>query len=71
EDNTLALSHLVIISDLKPNQPYHLRVLSRDKGANLSESSDQSIIAGEVPKSIFNLLIDTFNNVFGWVGKLI
>ena len=71
EDNNLAASHLVIISDLKPNQPYHLRVLSRDKGSNLTESADNSIIAGEVPKSIFNIIIETFENIFGWMGKMI
>jgi len=71
EDKNLSSSHLVIISDLKPNTPYHFKVVSRDKGTNLSESSDQSIIAGDVPKSILNIIVDTFENVFGWIGKMI
>jgi len=71
EDKTMTNSHLVIISDLVPNQPYHLRVVSSDAGGNQATSEDIAIIAGDVPKSIFNIITDTFTNVFGWLGKLI
>lgn len=71
EDKAMTNSHLVIISDLNPAQPYHLRVASLDAGGNKAISEDIAIIAGDVPKSIFNIITDTFENVFGWLGKVI
>ena len=71
EDKNLTNSHIVILSDLTPSQPYHLRVSSADKGNNIAKSEDITIIAGDVPKSIFNIITNTFENVFGWLGKLI
>jgi len=71
EDATMTNSHLVIISDLNPSRPYHLRVGSADKGSNRVLSEDISIIAGDVPKSVFNIIVNTFDNLFGWIGKLV
>ena len=70
-DQTLSTDHFVIISDLKPNQPYHLKALATDKGGNVSTSSDISSIPGDVPKSIISTILATFENVFGWLGKII
>jgi len=71
EEKSMTNSHLVIISDLEPSQPYHLRVASADAGGNKATSEDIAIIAGDVPKSIFQIITNTFENIFGWVGKLI
>lgn len=71
EDQTLTNDHFVIISDLEPSKPYHLRVISRDKGGNETLSEDINSIPGEVPRSLLKVLLSTFENIFGWVGKLI
>jgi hypothetical protein len=71
EDKNMTNSHLVIISDLQPSQPYHLRVNSADKGGNVAKSEDIAIIAGDVPKSVFTIITNTFENVFGWLGKVL
>lgn len=71
EDKNMTDSHIVILSDLQPSQPYHLRVVSIDKEGNKTESEDITIIAGDVPKSIFNIITNSFENVFGWLGKII
>lgn len=70
-DEAMSDSHLSIISDLKPQTPYHFRVICSDKGGNQSESSDQTIISGEVTTSILNLILKTLNSLFGWVGGLL
>lgn len=71
EEKSMTNSHLVIISDLTPSQPYHLRVSSADAGGNVAKSEDIAIIAGDVPKSIFQIITNTFENIFGWMGKII
>lgn len=68
EDKGLTTSHLVIIADLSPSQPYHLRVGSVDKNGNLAKSDDTVVVAGEVTKSILSTILQTFTNVFGWIG---
>lgn len=67
EDTALVTNHLVIISDLDPKAPYHIRVVSKDKGNNVSQSESQTVIPGEVQESIFNLILNTMKSVFGWM----
>ncbi|MCX6809222.1 MAG: hypothetical protein NTZ65_00475 [Candidatus Berkelbacteria bacterium] len=67
DDKTLTNSHLVIISDLEPNQPYHIRIDSTDKNGNVGRSEDQSVVPGDVQKSLLNVILDAFNGIFGWM----
>ena len=67
-DPTFTMSHLVIISGLKESTPYHLHVASTDKGDNTSYSTDNTVIPGEVRKSILNFILDALSNAFGWLG---
>ena len=71
EDPTLTNSHLVIISDLTPGKPYHLRVVSKDKGGNATNSEDNTVIAGEVPKSTLQLILKVLNDTFGWMSRIL
>ncbi len=71
EDKTLTNEHFVILSDLEPNQPYHLRVISKDKGGNESIGEDTNSIPGEVPRSMLQVIFSTFEKVFGWLEKLV
>lgn len=71
EDKALVTQHLVIVSDLTPGKPYHIRVVSSDKGNNITVSEDHSIVSGEVSKSALQIILKTLNAVFGWMGKLI
>ena len=68
EDGTLTKSHLVIISELTPSKPYHLRVVSKDKAGNVANSSDNTVISGEVPMSILQLILKILRYIFGWMG---
>ncbi len=68
EDKALTTSHLVIIPDLIPNKPYHIRVVSTDKGNNITKSPDHTVIPGDVPKSALQIILQTFKHLFGWLG---
>jgi len=59
----------VIITGLKPNSPYHLRVISKDQGKNQTISDDHVAIVGEVPKSTLQIILQTLDKMFGWMTR--
>jgi hypothetical protein len=69
EDKALITSHLVIIPDLTPGKPYHIRVISTDKGNNTTKSQDHTVISGDVPRSALQIILNTFTRLFGWLGQ--
>lgn len=71
EDAAMSNSHLVVVSGLTDDRPYHLRVCSKDKGLNITCSGDNTVVPGESKKSLFTILLNTFNKTFGWLGKFI
>jgi len=68
DEDTHSTSHLAVVSDLKPQAPYHLRINCSDKAGNKTTSSDQTVISGEITASVFSIIIKTLNNLFGWLG---
>lgn len=70
-DGSYTNHHLVIISDLDPGKPYHLRVISTDQAGNITTSGDNTVITGEVSKSALGIIVNALQNVFGWMGNLI
>ncbi|OQB06737.1 MAG: Fibronectin type III domain protein [bacterium ADurb.Bin212] len=68
EDKALTTNHLVIIPDLTPGKPYHIRVISTDKGNNTTLSKDHTVIPGDVPRSALQIILNTFTRLFGWLG---
>lgn len=67
-DTSLTQNHMVIVSGLKPGAPYHLQVLSADQIGNLAKSPDQAVVTGQVAASVFSIISQTMNNLFGWIG---
>jgi hypothetical protein len=67
EDQTSSNHHLVIISQLEPQVPYHLRAISKDKAGNTAYSKNNIAIPGEVKESVFNIILKFFNKTFGWL----
>ncbi|MEI8143090.1 MAG: fibronectin type III domain-containing protein [Candidatus Berkelbacteria bacterium] len=70
-DTTFTNHHLVIISDLDPGKPYHLRILSADMSANMSTSGDNTVISGDISRSALQIILNTMQNIFGWMGRWI
>ncbi len=67
EDANLTTNHVVILSDLEPTSPYHLKVNSKDKAGNTSKSDDQVIVSSEVPRSVLRVLLNALEGIFGWI----
>lgn len=70
-DGAFTNQHLVIIGDLDPGAPYHLRVVSADMSGNEVKSTDNTVITGDVAQSALQIILDTLMRIFGWMGKLI
>lgn len=70
KDSNLTLNHSVTISDLKPSQVYHLRILTEDKTNNLSQSYDNVVITPKETSSALNLVIDNLSKSFGFIGNI-
>jgi hypothetical protein len=68
EDLSLTKEHTVIISDLDPTKPYHLKVVSRDKAGNSAESPNQTFVTAEAKKSVWGMIMTTLQNIFGFIN---
>jgi len=71
EDTNLTTNHLVIISNLTPSKVYHLRAISKDKVANLSNSIDTVTITPKATDNALDLVITNLSQVFSFLGGLI
>ena len=70
-DSALTNNHLVVISNFDPGKPYHLRVVSSDNSGNQTVSEDSLIVTGEVPRSALKIILNTLQNIFGWMGNFL
>jgi len=69
-DSGLTTDHVVVITDLLPSAPYHFKVIAKDGAGNTAESKDETVISGETVSSIFNIVMKTLSNLFGWISKI-
>jgi len=70
EDDKLNMNHVVTVPDLKADQVYHLRVVTKDKSGNATESYDNVVITPKATQSALNLVIDNLSKSFGFVNSL-
>ena len=69
EDPVYTTSHVVIVSELEPAKLYHLRAVSRDAAGNKGTSADTTAITGHVQESIIDLITNSLQQSFGFLGK--
>lgn len=69
EDAALVTDHVVVVSDLSPAQVYSVKAISRDKAGNSAESTTQSAIIGRASDSIFAIIFNALQQIFGLSSK--
>ena len=69
-DKTLVLRHIVLLPSLKPGQVYLFRVESIDSSGNVAISKDFTFLTPQVRKTIIQIMIEQFEQIFGWVKRL-
>lgn len=70
KDSNLTLNHSLTIPELKPSEVYHLRVITEDKMANITVSSDNVVITPKETKSALDLVIENLSKSFGFISNL-
>ncbi len=69
-DSNLTTNHTIIIADLKPDTSYRLRIESKDKAGNSGLSQDFAVLTPREKKSIIALILEKFEEIFGWMKKI-
>jgi hypothetical protein len=67
KDSAMATSHLVVLSDLKAAQTYHVKAVSADKSGNSSESPAQNFVTNQASQSVINIILTRLQQTFGWM----
>lgn len=70
EDANLTLNHAVTVTDLKPSQVYHLKIISKDRIGNLVESLDTVTVTPKATKSALDLVVNSLSKSFGFFENL-
>ena len=70
DDTSLTLNHTVTVSDLKPGNVYHLRVVTKDKMGNLGESYDNVVVMPKATKSALDLVVGSLSKSFSFFNGL-
>jgi len=65
-DETLVKKHVVVISDLNPGKVYLFKVISEDLSDNASSSNNFTILTPKNEKTVFQTMIENFEQIFGW-----
>ncbi|RLE63324.1 MAG: hypothetical protein DRJ47_09565 [Thermoprotei archaeon] len=69
-DKTLTLRHTVIVPALMPGKVYIFRVESIDSSGNVAVSKDYTLLTPQRKRTIIQIMISQFEQVFGWVKRL-
>jgi len=67
KDENLTTNHVVVLTDLRPGSVYRFKAISEDKNGNEQISNIFSFLTPRKEKSVFQLIIDNFEETFGWV----
>lgn len=68
--SALSTDHIMILTKLRPGQIYQVRVSSIDSAGNIVASPIRTIVTPQQPDSVFNVIINNFEDSFGFIKKL-
>lgn len=69
-DPNLTTNHTVVVTDLKLDTAYRLRIKSADKTGNSGLSQDFAALTPQEKKSIIAMILENFEKIFGWVKEI-
>jgi hypothetical protein len=70
EDLNFAANHIVTVPDLKPGTVYHLRVVTKDKVGNVTNSFDNVVVTPKATKSALDLVVGSLSKSFAFFNSL-
>jgi len=66
----LTTNHIFIVPDFKPNTIYQIKAAGVDRQGNIATSKNYSTLTPAKGKSIFDMIVDNFEETFGWIRKI-
>lgn len=69
-DSNLTTNHTVVITELKTDTSYRLRMESADKAGNSGLSQDFAVLTPRENKSIIMMIIENLQKIFGWTQNM-
>ena len=66
QDTRLTTEHVVVVSDLTTSSIYQVQAVSSDKAGNESSSDAQTAIIGRGTDSIFSVIFNALQAIFGF-----
>ncbi|EKD49781.1 MAG: PKD protein [uncultured bacterium] len=70
EDAALVNDHGVVITDVRSAQGYHVRVISKDKSGNITESDNYVVLTTRKRASIIQEMFSNLESIFFWITKV-
>jgi len=70
KDQSYSQKHIVVITKFEPGQIYQFKIESADSSNNLSQSNVLTILAPKEKQSVFQVIMNNFEEVFGWTQRL-
>jgi hypothetical protein len=59
--------HAIALTSLNPDSPYHIKIIAKDKGNNLTRSKTMIAIPGQPSQSALSIILNAFFKFFGWI----
>jgi hypothetical protein len=70
QEDEYVLQHAVVLSSLKPNTIYRVKISSSDKSGNEGATPIRTIITPAASESVFDIMIKNFEGTFDFLQKL-
>lgn len=62
--------HTIVVTKFEIGEVYTFRVLAEDSGGNQTVSSPHIVLTPKQKEGVFELIINTFESTFGWLGQM-
>jgi hypothetical protein len=69
-DSSYTQRHLVVTTDFKPGEIYQFQVESTDSNGKKVRSNTYTILTPQQNESVFQVILDSVAQTFGWVGEV-
>lgn len=69
KEDSYGYVHSAILSDLEQKNAYTYRIIGKDRYGNTQESDYFGIYTAAKPVSVFDMISDSLNEIFGWAVK--
>lgn len=67
DEGSLTTKHVLVVTEFKPGTVYTFKAKSIDEAGNVSYSKDYSVLTPNKKESVMQIIMNTFEDTFGWL----